>query len=267
MTTTTRATPNHMTGPAPRQTRRPRKRMISTVLGVLLFLGAVGLGAAGAYAAVVGYGGSYVDLGAQGSYRTDRYGLVTESTDWETTFFGWAGSVQVEVAPEDGAEIFVGAASPDEVAPYLAQVGHTVVAEHSSGGVARTDNDGAAPSSPAATAVDWTARSEGSGVQTLRWNATEGPQVIVAMNSDASRGIEVRVVSSAITLDRMPWWVPAGTLAASAILLVAGMQIFRRGRRGLPRSGSPAPGRSTAPHSAHDVRHGIAVPKWSDPNR
>jgi hypothetical protein len=45
------------------------------------------------------------------------------------------------------------------------------------------------------------------------WNATEHPQTVLAMNADRSRSVRVRVVSSAITLDRMPWWVPAGTLA------------------------------------------------------
>jgi hypothetical protein len=45
------------------------------------------------------------------------------------------------------------------------------------------------------------------------WNATEHPQTVLAMNADRSRSVRVRVVSSAVTLDRMPCWVLAGTLA------------------------------------------------------
>lgn len=227
MTTSTPTNSHHRSS----EPGRPRRRTGSTVVAVVLVLGAVGLAMAGAYATVVRSGGSYIDLGAQGDYETNQFGLVTENTDWDTFFLGWAGSVQVEVAPEGAGPIFVGAASPGTVDPYLARVGHTIVAERSGGGVAHIDHDGGAPVMPASTAVDWTARSEGAGVQTLRWQATDGPQTIVAMSADGSRGVEVQVVSSAVTLDRMPWWVPTGMLAASAILLVSAFGIFRRGRR------------------------------------
>jgi hypothetical protein len=40
--------------------------------------------------------------------------------------------------------------------------------------------------------------------------------------------VRVRVVSSAVTLDRMPWWVPAGLLAFGLTLLPIGVVTLRR---------------------------------------
>jgi hypothetical protein len=48
------------------------------------------------------------------------------------------------------------------------------------------------------------------------------------MNADGSRPVRVRIVSSAVTLDRMPWWVPAAALGFGVILLAAGVAMLRR---------------------------------------
>ncbi len=169
-------------------------------------------------------GQTYVDLGAHGSYRTDQYGLATESTNWRTAWFGWTGSVRVKVAPAGDKPIFVGVAAPDTIGNYLAGIGYTTVDEHGN----RTEHNGAAPATPPVRAVEWTAHDEGVGTQTLRWDATDGPEVVFAMNADGSRPVRVRIVSSAVTLDRMPWWVPAGSLFLGLVLLLAGVVILRR---------------------------------------
>jgi len=79
--------------------------------------------------------------------------------------------------------------------------------------------------------VNWTAHAEGSGTQTLRWNATDGRQIVFAMNADGSRPVRVQVVSSAITLERMPWWAPAVVLGFGVVLLPAGIVVLRRAIR------------------------------------
>ena len=48
--------------------------------------------------------------------------------------------------------------------------------------VKRTDHDGAAPVPPAG-AVNWTADAEGTGTQTMRWDASDRPQIVFAMNA------------------------------------------------------------------------------------
>jgi hypothetical protein len=196
--------------------------------GLLLVVGSVGMICAGAFAAMASSRRTYVGLGAYGSYRSDRYGLATNSTNWRTQLFGWAGSVRLKVASAGQRPIFVGVAAPDAISRYLSGTGYTTVAEHTGRGVVRTDHDGAAPAIPPVRAVDWTAHAEGLGTQTLRWNATDGREIVFAMNADGSRPVRVRVVSSAVTLDRMPWWVPAGLLAFGVILLPTGVVMLRR---------------------------------------
>jgi hypothetical protein len=205
----------------------PARRVAGLLTGLALLVGAVAMIGAGAFAVVAGSDGTYVDLGGHGSYRTDRYGLATDRTNWRSSFLGWAGSVRLMVASAGGRPIFVGVAAPDAVSRYLSGTGYTTVAEHS-GHVVRTDHDGGAPAIPPAAAVDWTAHAEGIGTQTLRWKATDDPQVAFAMNADGSPAVRVRIVSSAVTLDRMPWWVPAGLLALGVGLLPAGIVMLRR---------------------------------------
>jgi hypothetical protein len=209
----------------------PTRRVAGLTVGLLLVVGSIALICAGAFAAVARTGGTYVDLGAHGSYRTDKYGLASESTNWRSQLFGWAGSVRLRVASASQKPIFVGVAATDAVDHYLSSIGYTTVLDGSGSGSVRTDHDGAAPALPADTAVRWTAQTEGVGTQTLRWNATDRPQIVFAMNADGSRPVRVRVVSSAVTLDRMPWWIPAGALALGIILLPAGAVMLRQSIR------------------------------------
>lgn len=204
------------------------RRVTGLVAGLALVACSVALIGGGAFAAFASFGGTYVDLGAHGSYATNRYGLATESTNWHTTLFGWADSVRLRVASDDGKPIFVGVAPVDAIGRYLSGVSYTTVGEQGGRGVVRTDHDGAAPTTPPERAVEWTADAEGAGTQTLRWNATDARQIAFAMNADGSRPVRVRVVSSAVTLARTPWWVPAGLGALGVVLLPAGIVVLRR---------------------------------------
>jgi cytochrome c-type biogenesis protein CcmH/NrfG len=68
--------------------------------------------------------------------------------------------------------------------------------------------------------VNWKAHAEGTGTRTLHWDASDRPQIAFAMHADASRPVRVRVESSEVTLDRMPWWVPAAALVLGMIVLL-----------------------------------------------
>jgi hypothetical protein len=199
----------------------PRRRHLVT--GLVLIVCSVAAICGGALAAIASSSRMYVDLGAHGSYRTARYGLATESTNWRSQFLGWADSARVEVASATGKPIFVGVAAADDIGRYLAGAGYTTVDGHD-----RTDHDGAAPTDPPAGAIDWTAETTGTGTQTLRWRATDRPQIVFAMNADRSRPVRVQVISSAVTLERMPWWIPAGALTVGVLLLPPGALLLRR---------------------------------------
>src|SRR5262245_42045782 len=129
--------------PAPNATARPRRkwparRWAGVVTGPLLVVGAVGLICVGVLAAIDSAGGTYIGVGARGSYRTDRYALATNSTNWRTQWLGWAGAVRLKVASAGPTPIFVGVAGPDAIGRYLSSTGYTTVAEHGGDGVART---------------------------------------------------------------------------------------------------------------------------------
>jgi hypothetical protein len=194
---------------------------------VVLVLG-VGMICAAALAALARSGSTYIDLGGHGSYRTGRYGLATASTNWRTTLLGWAGEVRLKLASEHQQPIFVGVATPAAIDPYLSRTAYTTIAERTGGGVLRTDHPGTAPTTPPATALRWTAHAEGVGTQTLHWNASDRREIPFAMNAHGSRPVQVTVVSSEVTLGRMPRWVPAGLLLLGATLLFAEIALLRR---------------------------------------
>jgi hypothetical protein len=189
------------------------RRTTRLLAGAALVTSSLALVAVGAFAA--SSNSTYIDLGAHGSYATDHYGLATNSTNWRTTLFGWAGAVRLKVVSQDGKPIFVGVAPSAAIGRYLAGAGYTTIGDDD----ARTDHAGGAPELPPATAVQWTAHAQGAGTQTLRWNATSGRQIAFAMNADGSRPVRVRIESSAVTLGRMPWWVPTGLLLLGVVLL------------------------------------------------
>jgi hypothetical protein len=222
-------------------------RVASIVVGTTLALGSLAaLGAGGVFAV----GGVQLDLGAHGHYHTPGYALVSDSANWRSQLLGAVDSVRLRVAPEGTKPIFVGVAGPAAVRRYLHGVLYTTV--HDDGNSAR--HDGKAPRSAPGAAVDWTARSTGTGAQTLHWNRDDGEQVLVAMNADGSASVSATVVSSTVTLRTMPA-LAAGLLTGGAALLgisVAFIAIaVRRGTRPAPRCRS-----ARAPASCSTPRPG-----------
>ena len=192
------------------------------VVGIVVAVASVAALGAGAWAAVASTGGAHLDVGAHGSYRTGGYAVATEGTDWRSEFLGWVGSVRLEVAAAGGKPIFVGVGDAPAVGRLLSDTAYTTIGEHT-----RTDHAGGAPRGER-RAVAWAARAEGTGTQTLRWHANGRRQIAIAMNADGSRDVHVRVVSSAVALERMPWWVSGGLFALGVVLLGSSAALLRR---------------------------------------
>jgi hypothetical protein len=208
----------------------PQRHVAGLLAGVILVGGAAGLIGAEAFAVSVSAGKTYLELGAHGRYASDRYGLATDGTDWLKQPLGSAGSVRLGVASQHHKPIFLGVARPDEITRSLSSTGYTTFAEHTRRGVTRTDHEGPAPVAPM-TRAHWTANAQGTGTQTVRWKATDGPRAVFAMQVDGSRPVRASVVSSAATLGRMPWWVPACALILAVALLHRGVVVLRRAIR------------------------------------
>ena len=210
-------------------------RIVSVAIGTTLALCSLAaLGAGGVFAV----GGVELELGAHGRYHTRGYALVSDITNWRSQLFGAVGSIRLRAAPEGTKPIFVGVAGPGVVRGYLRGVSYTTM--HDDGTSAR--HAGSAPRSAPGDAVDWTARSTGTGTQTLRWNRDDGEQLVVAMNADGSPSVSAMVLSSTVTLRTMPV-LAAGLLTGGAALLAISVALIatpvRRARR--PRRGSPHP--------------------------
>jgi hypothetical protein len=74
---------------------------------------------------------------------------------------GRFGAARLEVVPAGRKPIFVGVAAADAIKRNLSGTGYTTVSEHTGRGIVRTDHNGAAPATPPARTVDWTADAEG----------------------------------------------------------------------------------------------------------
>jgi hypothetical protein len=212
------------TRPAAREARaRARagwtaRRVASVVAGAVLALCSLAALVGGG---VLAAGGVEVGLGAHGRYHAPGYALVSESADWRVQLFGAVGSVRFRAVADGPEPIFVGVARPEAVSGYLNGVRYTEVRQDGT----TVPHDGTAPRTPPGTAVDWTARSSGAGARTLHWDGDDGEQVVVAMNADGSPSVSARVVSSTVTLRRMPA-LAAGLLAGGAVLLAISVALI-----------------------------------------
>lgn len=193
-------------------------RVVSVVVGTVLALCSLGVLAGGGVLAV---GGVELGLGAHGRYHTPGYALVSDSANWRTQLFGAVDSVRFRAAADGSKPIFVGVARPAAVRRYLHGVRYTTV--HDNGNT--VPHNGTAPTTPPGAATDWTAQTSGTGTQTLHWNAHDGEQVLVAMNTDGSPSVSGRVVSSTVTLRAMPT-LAAGVLTGGAILLAIAVALI-----------------------------------------
>jgi len=144
------------------------------------------------------------------------------------------GELRIQVTATGPAEpVFVAIAPAAAVSRYLSGVSYTTVAAFGDQGVAK--HPGIAVPAPPAAAVDWSARAEGTGPQTLRWTARTGDWMVIVMNPDGSSGVRVRT-EVGVSAPALPWLatrllvagVIAGLLAAGLILIPVRLVTGRR---------------------------------------
>jgi Domain of unknown function (DUF4389) len=208
-------------------------RVAAVVIGALLVVvsvGSLGLGAFGLWA-----DRSQRDAAGFVSWPAERftattYALSSDPVDLGIGGPGWLsareaiGTVRVRVTPATGSRpAFVGVAPTAELSGYLRGVGHTVTRDLGNPSEVRT-YQGVAPSTPPAAQRFWAASSVGTGTLTITWPVRSGSWTLVAMNADASRGLDLRADIGA----RMPKLLLYATslLAAGAALLIAGASLI-----------------------------------------
>jgi hypothetical protein len=228
----TSSSPEAPPSPKPAAPVRPgwsAGRVVALVGGCLLLLVSLGLGAAGAAAAVadqvVRDDAGFV-MSDDERLSTDTYALVSDqiiihtdsaSADLPESILGDA---KIEATGADGSAIFVGVARTADVEEYLDGVLQAEVVDLDStegGGLDPeylvTGQD--APSVPPTEVDLWAAQGTGSGTVSVVWPVEDGDWTVVVMNADGTADVTADVAVGA-TLDWLGW-------AAVALLIAAGI--------------------------------------------
>jgi len=180
--------------------------------------------------------GGYLSTGTA-TYSTGGYAVVSDPVK-VYGLWGWlgrfAGEVRIRVtATSAGQPVFAGIGQAGDVSRYLAGVGYTSVTALGDHDV--TQHPGTVVPAPPAAALDWAARTQGTGTQTLRWKVRSGDWMVVVMNPDGSARVTARVnagVSSpvlpALADELLAAGITAGLIGAALVVIPVRLAAGRR---------------------------------------
>jgi len=204
-------------------------RIIAVVAGAILVLCSVGLlgGSGVAWWAQTSRHGGYADL-ATATYGVPGYAIASDTVSLHmgtSAASGLIGTVRIRVTPVGGTTAaFIGIAPASAAARYLAGVDYATVNGATGDHGTYTEHPGSAPAVPPGRAGIWTAHASGPGTQTLTWVVRGGDWMVVAMNADGSRPVNMQV-NLAATLPWLPW-IAAGLLIGGIIFLAGGIVLI-----------------------------------------
>jgi hypothetical protein len=202
-------------------------RIVLLIVGVVLVLTGMGVGAAGVgvlWAGSVGRDADGYLTSPTFTLESDAYALSSEDVELVSHPGDWAGwidrvDVRLRVTPREGSgPVFVGIAPVSDAAAYLEGVGHDQVTRLTVPAVSYRTAEGGPPAAPPGDETFWAASDEGSGTRTLDWSASPGTWTLVVMNADGSPGVAVDARAGVLTGSL----VPLGLLLLLAALLLIG---------------------------------------------
>jgi len=231
-------------------------RIVAMVLGSLLLLGSLGVGAVGGALALADKGlrdGQGFFMSDQQALSSSGHAVASRQVELHMEGSGelvlerFIGDVKVTVTPQGDAPVFVGIASAADAAGYLAGVRHSVLLDiptrngQRGDPVYRQEAGGPPTLAPGQTNI-WAARASGSGRQSLVWPAEPGDWTVVVMNADGTSPVFASVAAGA-TFPALGWvvgimLVVAGLMFIPAVILIV-LALSARPRR-TPASGAPA---------------------------
>lgn len=235
-------------------------RVVRSVLGVLLALLGLIIGAAGAVAAFWLVGPD--DTIYSGEQHLTSKGLAIASAPSLLDRHG--PTLHVNARPTDGKPVFVGVARDFDAASYLKGLAYTELVEVEYPiSLSTRDVKGAAGPLAAPDTLDWwVAKASGAGPQELTWPIADGPYSVVIMSADGKTAPDVRADLGIEIPDA--FLTSVVVFAAGLVLLALGIFLMLfRGRRtstpdpisavpggyGPPQHGPPSPGPwSPGPH-------------------
>jgi hypothetical protein len=204
-------------------------RIVAVIAGAVLVLCSIGLlgGSGVALWAQGNRHGGYADL-ATATYNVPGYAIASDTIGLHLATGAASdliGTVRIQVTPAGGtAPAFIGIAPAGPAARYLAGVDYATVRGAAGDHGTYTEHAGTAPAVPPGWAGIWTAHASGPGTQTLTWAVRSGDWMVVAMNADGSRPVNMQV-NVAATLPALPW-IAAGLLTGGIIFLAGGVLLI-----------------------------------------
>lgn len=180
--------------------------------------------------------GGYLTTGTA-TYSTGGYAVASDPVNVHglSGWLGWfAGQVRIRVtAASSGKPVFVAIGSAGDVSRYLAGVSYTSVTALGDHDV--TLHPGSVVPAPPAAVLDWAARVQGAGTQTLRWTVRSGDWMVVVMNPDGSPGLVVRAdagvsspVLAALAGEFLSAGIMVGLIGAALVVIPARLAAGRR---------------------------------------
>lgn len=168
-------------------------------------------------------GAGYITSG-QHTFTTGGYAITSGAVDLGGNSDSFTpsdvlGTVRVRVSPvHQTGPLFVGVAPRSAVNAYLAGASRTDVRDWASGTSTYHPQLGSAPGPLPSTRGFWSAKTVGTGTQTLTWKPGAGTWSVVVMNANARPGLSVVADVGAKVPDLGA--IAAGLIAAGAVLLV-----------------------------------------------
>jgi hypothetical protein len=162
-----------------------------------------------------------------------------------------SATLGIEVRGREGQEIFVGIGPPAEVRDYLGEAAYDrVVRIDWPGGAGTQAIDGAGEPGGPPGDQDWWEASDRGETASLDWTVRDGDWVVVVMNADASRDVDI---AGSVAVD-LPILGPIsiGALLTGLAILIAGVLLTISGAKTAPpeRLAAAVPAGPTTPGAA-----------------
>ena len=229
-------------------------KVLLLVFGAIFVLVAVGLLIGGgvllwAEYALKDEGGFYTMRAVR--LARDSYAIVSEPAEIElgpAWVLDWSRlvTVKAEATNSDPSKgLFIGIAEAEAASAYLRGVKHDEIVELDilEKRVEYLHHPGGPPPAAPASQTFWVASAHGPGTQTLRWDLEPGNWVLVLMNEDGSRGVDV-AASLGVKVPLTPG-IAIGLLVGGMVVLLAGgfmiAMAVRRTRRPEAQQGGSTP--------------------------
>ncbi len=215
----------------PTTSRWTTGRVVSLVMGCVLAVVSLGLAIPGFALLVADQTVRDQDgflMSSEQTFQTSTYAIISGDQQLQIDApsdvpAALLGEMKLTATAADGEPVFVGIGPAADVETYLAGVQHaTLVALQDGRAVYRT-TAGRAPSSLPQAGDFWVTQASGPGTQELTWTPTNGDWVVLAMNADAGRGVDVAVTAGA-EVPGLPWVATA--LLSLAVLALGGAVVL-----------------------------------------